>query len=919
MRKIVKKIGWLLCIMGILNIVIEPMCVSATSMQEVSSLGEVSVSGNDTETVSEILFELNSAYEGILNEEEVRAEIQEIIDFRNSVSLFGTVRSFSTLETAQEYVRTQMTGRESTVTFRIPYSVWSSLDEPCVEIVKGAMAHYDGCSGQEGDALLLGCKGWGANVSISNDMVEITYTFSYHSTYEQEELLTAKLEAAYAELALDNLSEYEKVKKIYNYICDHVDYDYNLEKRSAYEALCNGKSVCQGYAALFYRMCVDSGLSVRVVTGLGNGGSHAWNIVKIGNYYYNVDATWDGETENTYSRYFLLNENSFGATHIRDDEYATDSFNAQYPMSPNSWVDYNSFDEPLNATNYNYSFTTLDGTTVDTNASGKNKVLIFFSTVCFNSQSTISGIRQEDFSNVDIIAIDAAKHSKDEVAAFKDTYADDSLALCYDAGSTASGVMWSYVDLIDSNSVSYPIIVYIDVENKVQKVTTGTASASQITANIEYYCTAMELTLSSSSLSMNTGDSQNIIPYVNGEAKEACGFSWSSSNTNVATVDANGVIKAIDDGTCTITCTLNSKKAATVKVTVKTVLSQPKVKVENMANGVKVTWNKVSNAAGYYVYRKEAGGKYSKIKKITSASTLEYIDTSAVAGTSYYYTVRAYKGSTLSTYSGKSIVYLAEPKLSVTNAGNGATLKWTKSAGAKGYYIYRKVKGTSGYTLIDTISNGNTLNYTDTQAESGTIYYYAVRAYNGKSKSSYTTVKDTYLSEPVVTASNTKTGTNLKWKKVTGAKGYYVYRKVKGTKGYIMIDTITDGNIVTYIDTNAVSGTTYYYAVRAYNGKYKSSYTTVKSTYLTEPQVTAKNTGSGVKLSWTESDGADGYYVYRKEVGGKYTVIKTISDSSILTYTDIGAKAGKTYYYTVRAYKGKVMSSYTGVKKKFTK
>ena len=55
-------------------------------------------------------------------------------------------------------------------------------------------------------------------------------------------------------------------------------------------------------------MCREAGLSVRTVSGIGNGQSHAWNIVKIGDYYYNVDATWDGQSDVTMDYYFLKNQ-----------------------------------------------------------------------------------------------------------------------------------------------------------------------------------------------------------------------------------------------------------------------------------------------------------------------------------------------------------------------------------------------------------------------------------------------------------------------------------------------------------------------------------------------------------------------------------------------------------------------------------
>ena len=76
-------------------------------------------------------------------------------------------------------------------------------------------------------------------------------------------------------------------------------------------------------------MALQSGVDARLISGCA-GGPHAWNIVKIGSYYYNLDATWDAGKSRYY--YFLKNSSNF-ADHIRDVDYADAEFNRHYPMS----------------------------------------------------------------------------------------------------------------------------------------------------------------------------------------------------------------------------------------------------------------------------------------------------------------------------------------------------------------------------------------------------------------------------------------------------------------------------------------------------------------------------------------------------------------------------------------------------------
>lgn len=69
---------------------------------------------------------------------------------------------------------------------------------------------------------------------------------------------------------------------------------------------------------------------------------------------------------------------------------------------------------------------------------------------------------------------------------------------------------------------------------------------------------------------------------------------------------------------------------------------------------------------------------------------------------------------------------------------------------------------------------------------------------------------------------------------------------------------------------------------------------------LAKPTITVKRNSKGdPKVSWKKVSYADKYYVYRAtKKGGTYSKVKTTTSSS---YSDTKAKAGKTYYYKVKA------------------
>lgn len=129
-------------------------------------------------------------------------------------------------------------------------------------------------------------------------------TFNYYSTNEQEKEVDKKINSIVNSVRKMNMSDYETVTYIHDLICDSTSYDYNAEKYAtsaydyaftAYGALCKGKSVCQGYANAFYRICKELGFNVRFVSSNPYEGRHAWNLIQLDDKFYFVDATWDDE------------------------------------------------------------------------------------------------------------------------------------------------------------------------------------------------------------------------------------------------------------------------------------------------------------------------------------------------------------------------------------------------------------------------------------------------------------------------------------------------------------------------------------------------------------------------------------------------------------------------------------------------
>lgn len=184
---------------------------------------------------------------------------------------------------------------------------------------------------------------------------------------------------------------------------------------------------------------------------------------------------------------------------------------------------------------------------------------------------------------------------------------------------------------------------------------------------------------------------------------------------------------------------IGPKSSTTAKVATTSTTVTVSGKASN-STSIKLTWNKISNAEGYQIFRLDTStNTYSKIYT-ASASTTSYIDKNLSPSTKYSYKIRAYYKvgtaiaySPYTSFSAKTAVP-ALTGLSVSSPSySSVTLKWTAASGASGYQIYQ-LSSTGNYELIATVAS-NVTSYTVGFLSPSTTYTFKVRAYykNGSS------------------------------------------------------------------------------------------------------------------------------------------------------------------------------------------
>lgn len=195
-------------------------------------------------------------------------------------------------------------------------------------------------------SLKYGCNGYEGNYNIY-------YNLTYLTTKSQEDYVDSRVDVILSDIIDAGMTGFEKELAIHDYIVKNVGYDESLAEHSAYAALAKGKTVCQGYSLLAYKMFEKAGLQARIIEGYESM-NHAWNLVNIDGHWYHADLTWDDPIPDvmgrTMYRYFNLSDSDISSDHYWNisgyPACASDKYSymqeASYPVFKGDWVYYSS-------------------------------------------------------------------------------------------------------------------------------------------------------------------------------------------------------------------------------------------------------------------------------------------------------------------------------------------------------------------------------------------------------------------------------------------------------------------------------------------------------------------------------------------------------------------------------------------------
>ncbi len=327
----------------------------------------------------------------------------------------------------------------------------------------------------------------------------------------------------------------------------------------------------------------------------------------------------------------------------------------------------------------------------------------------------------------------AISNKSDLTSFFYTSDSNRSLSIDVDADKNVSQLIADGVIKITSSNTSAVNVLGVYVVPVGVGASTITVTGGGLSDTVDVYV-GNPTTIVPEDTEVGVGNTLAVSISSEKNSKTLTDYNWSSSNTAIATVDANGVITGVANGSVTITCKLksNEKEGASVTLTVSDDAKAP-VAINTL----------------------KAAGNYTVRGKVVAINTNSYILDDGTGTIMVYKTCKFSIGDIVKV-SGAVVVYGAQkqPEFSgsftETKVGGSVTamsavdltvdiLKAAKNSTADTYYTYAKlykwnataVVNSSGYLVLNLADGGDVepikLNTTTFPYTAG--HYYSVEGY----------------------------------------------------------------------------------------------------------------------------------------------------------------------------------------------
>src|SRR6185369_12315287 len=335
---------------------------------------------------------------------------------------------------------------------------------------------------------------------------------------------------------------------------------------------------------------------------------------------------------------------------------------------------------------------------------------------------------------------------------------------------------------------------------------------------------------------------------------------------------------------------------------------------------IDLAWtDNATSETAYKVERSLDGTSFTLLATVAANSTA-WSNLNLNASTQFWYRVRATDGYNDSAPSNVASATTLPPPAAptgltaVTVSSSRIDLAWTDNATyEQGFKVERS---TDGVTFLQVgLLGANTTSWSSTGLLAGTTYTHRVRAYDGpndgaaSNPAAASTLPAPAAPTGLVATAVSPSRIDLSWTdNSTYEQGFKVERSTGG--GPFTLVTLVGANVTAWSNTSLVTGTTYTYRVKAYDGPNESAYSnTATATPLPAPaapsglQATAV-TSSRIDLSWTDNSSYEQGFKLERATGGGGFVLVAVLGANVTAYSNTGLVTGTTYTYRVKAYEG---------------